>query len=107
MDGLALVLGICGLLSGTTLLAMRLMLNRLHEDLRDLKQSISAADTRAAEAERKVERLRTEFTEKLENYVRRDDWIRLGTVLDTKMDKLRDTIEERLAPVPMGRMHHG
>ena len=62
-----------------------------------LDRNATAFDSRIAEwsqrtqdVERDVLRLRADLPEK---YVQRDDWIRFGAVIESKIDALRETVE--------------
>jgi hypothetical protein len=65
-------------------------LNRDHQLA--MEQRMVKTDNHVAEVQRTLDGLRTELPLQ---YVRREDWIRFGATIDSKLDRLTDAVHQR------------
>jgi hypothetical protein len=86
----AILLTISGFSSTAMVLAVRIINGRLIEEIQQLRKSIDAGSQRTQDIEKEILQLRAELAR---DYVRRDDWIRFGGSIESKLDSLRALID--------------
>lgn len=91
---LGAMLGLLTIANGAFLMALKVMFDRntkhIDQRLDVFEESIDKTDSRIQKLELDVERLRGDIGK---DYVRREDWIRLSTQLDAKLDRLWEAVD--------------